>query len=208
MNYTVFLTENSSAVIGVISSFTALVSVLLVAYGKRRDANIREAEIKLQQEQFIAEKRHQITQSKRQELFQEKIAAYLALRKELNNLRNQVYEVGMMKFNRSNGYEGVTSSKSDIYIQSLNVIFEIVEKHYFLMSEPIIEKYKEIHGLYKEATQETDFMDSTGAMDPPDISKVYKDETKYFFKENQSKITSFFEEIERELKQIKKYLDI
>jgi hypothetical protein len=78
-----FLLKHYQELVALIGSFMGLLSIGLAFYSKKQDSAIRLSELKLKEEQFVEDKKHQITKSKYQELFTEKIELYIELQNEL-----------------------------------------------------------------------------------------------------------------------------
>lgn len=193
----------------IVGSLTGLLSVIFTLYSKKREANIKDAELELKKKHFIADKNHSISKEKYQFLFEKKIDLYVNLHRQVSKLNRQLYKVGHL----INGYdangnfidEEITEDK--LTIDSLTDIFKLIEADHFLITAELDLIYNKVFDLYKKSTSEFDFLYSVGAMDYHDAQDSWPDLRKKIYQEHKDQIQALFNQIELDTKEIKSKID-
>jgi hypothetical protein len=199
-----FILIHYKAIIAIISSLTGLLALGITFYSKYRDSNIKDKELELKKEQFVLEKKHQISKEKYQELFEQKINVYKNLYSKIYKFKQQLYEVGKY-FDGEDEYGRQTMDElkvEDVNVATLQSIFKEIENNYFVISNELIATYEKIYDLYRKNSAEFDFLMNVGAIDNP--KQEWKKIKSGFYSDYKELINSFFEQIENEIKTMKK----
>ena len=93
-----FLLIHYKALIAVIGGLTGLLGVVFTFYSKSQDSKLKLLEMELKKEQFLEDKKHQITKEKYQELFAKKIELYINLQQELYSYYDNILNIGREYF--------------------------------------------------------------------------------------------------------------
>lgn len=201
---TVLLPENYdkyiSQVIALVSSLTALVSIIWTQYNKSVEEYNKE-------KQFELDKKHQISKEKYQKLFEQKIDVYQKLYSEINKFKKQSYNVGRYidKIDEYGDIDPQELKEEDVSIETLEKLFKHIGENHFVISNKMMEKYIALYDLYAESRKEFNIMyDFDTIANPKEELKKLKGS---FYNNYKKTIDNFFDQIESETKQIKKMLE-
>ncbi|MDD5455454.1 MAG: hypothetical protein PHV30_00310 [Candidatus Margulisbacteria bacterium] len=201
-----YVIEHYPAVIAILGTLSGLVSVLLGAIISANGNKIKQKELQLTEQQFISDKKHQISKEKYQKLFKERIEVYkqifIELKKLSKNLRvvgNALYRVDQFGCDRT---EVITTEK--VNVKTLQTLFKLIEDNSFLISEKTLELVKGLEDFYWKYRAETDSLYDVGAIGPDDIDDAIESDHKKFYEEQVNRIKEFYIQIEQEISSMKK----
>lgn len=199
------------AIIAIIGSLTGLLALGITFYSKYRESNIKDKELELKKEQFDLEKKHQISKEKYQELFENKIDVYNMLYSEINKFRKQLYNVGTY-FNTQDAYGNIDMEQltvEDVNVTALTSLFKHIESNQFIISDELMDSYRSLYDLYRKHSAEFDFMLDEGAYgDPIEADEEWLKIRDSFYETYKKYIEDFFNQIEKEIKAMKKILEV
>lgn len=191
--------KHISEVMALIGSLTALISVMWTQYNKSLEERNKLSMFKL-------EKSHQISQEVYQELFKNKLFIYKNLYDELIKYKKRLTEIGKEDYDMDSNGEVIYSeiTKEDINILTLKSIFSIVEKNIFVISLEIEDILSNLMISYQSKENEFDWLFQNGISTEHEAIDTNKKLDKKFFIEHQKQISKLFNQIESEIKQMKK----
>lgn len=193
------LDKHISQVIALVGTFTALVSVIWTQYNKKLE---EENKFKL----LEYDKKHQISKDTYQKLFDEKISIYKSLYEELLKYRKRLADIGEQDYDVNSQGEMVFTevSTEEVNISTLRNILSIIEKNIFLISSKAEIIYNELSHSYRLKENEFQFMlEEVIAGEQEAIVESNKSD-KSFFEAHQKKINELFNQIETEIRAMKK----
>lgn len=196
------LDKHISQIITLLGALSGLVTVIWTQYNK-------SIEEKNKLKQFELEKKHQISKEKYQELFNKKIDVYQYLYLEVNKFNKQLHDLGRYIDIRDK-YDDITMEEvkiEKICVKTLKNIFKIIEKNYFVISNELMELYKEVYKHYKNERKDFDTKNDFGVLDNEEEYEEYNKIVIAFYNKNKSLINNFFNLIESETKEIKLILE-
>ena len=135
-----FLLIHYKALIAIIGGLTGLLGVVFTFYSKSQDSKLKLLEMELKKEQFLEDKKHQITKEKYQELFAKKIELYINLQQELYSYYDNILNVGREYFDIDewgrDSYTKITEKK--VIVDLLESINKHFNGNQFLISNKLL----------------------------------------------------------------------
>ena len=191
--------KHLSQVIALVGTLTALVSVIWTQYNKKLE---EENKFKL----LEYDKKHQISKETYQQLFDEKISIYKSLYEELLKYKKRLADIGKQDYDMNSQGEMIFTeiSTEEVNISTLRNILSIIEKNIFLISSKAEIIYNELSHSYRLKENEFQFMleEIIGGEQEAIVESNKSD--KKFFEAHQKKINELFNQIEIEIKEMKK----
>lgn len=198
-----------SDVVAIIGALTGLLSVIFAFYSKKREANIKDAELELKNKHFIADKNHSISKEKYQSLFEKKIDLYINLRREVLMFNNKIYRVGHAVDVQDIYGDIINKELTEDHFaeEALKNIFKLIENNNFVVSEYLYVSYKTIYDIYHKEFHELERLYSHNEIDHEDYYNAKPEVMKKAYPELKEPMLSFFDQIEKETKEIKSKID-
>jgi len=200
-----FLLIHYKALIAIIGGITGLLGVAFTFYSKSQDSKLKLLEMELKKEQFLEDKKHQITKEKYQELFAKKIELYINLQQELYSYYDNILNIGREYFDidewgRDN-YTKITEKK--VIVDLLESINKHFNGNQFLISNKLENKYKVIQKAYSKSKKHFDAMLDLVISDPDEAEEEYDKGIAEFYAKHREDISELIKIIEQEIQEIK-----
>lgn len=203
----VYLVEHSKDTIAILSVSIALISLLATSYFRYREANYKDNELQIKNEQFELDKKHQISKETYQKVFDKKLRVYKQLHLKLIHYNNKLHNIGLeyRGYDEDGPFEDVVTEE-EVKVKSLTDILSYMEENIFFMSEALEKEYRKINTHYKIALKgfEEDMSLGVYGSDHRVIESELMHSNKEFFTKHKAEIEVLYSLIESEIVQLKR----